>query len=302
MAFIQILAFLVLGLFLHNFEGWAKKILPILIQIVLWGCIPALALLKLPTLKLTWATLFPALLAWLIFALAWFLTRFWQKKAKLNPASATCLCLTMGLGNTSFVGFPLLLALVGPQALPQALIMDQAGSFLILGTWGILGLALASGEQPTAKKMLSKLFGFPPFLAFAIGLLMLGMGLSLQGAFKTLAEAISALLAPLALTAVGMQLNFKPEPELQKWVVAGLAFKLLLAPAVALMLCLGLRLPFALTQVCVLEAGMGPMITAALMASAAGLNPALASRMVGIGVPLSLLTVPLWWGILQVLR
>jgi len=299
MAFVQILLFLALGLFLRRFDWLSQRLLPVLIQTVLWVCIPALALLKLPVLQLTPATLFPALLAWLIFAGAFVLSQLGVKRGRLSQASATCLSLTMGLGNTSFVGFPLISALLGSQALPPALIMDQAGSFLILGTWGLLCLAQAAGTQPSAREMLFKLLGFPPFLAFSAGLLMWSLGLSLQGPLQSGATFLAGFLAPLALTAVGLQLNFRPEPGLNRLLALGLGYKLLLAPAGSLLLCLSLGLPSELTRVCVLEAGMGPMITSALMAAAAGLHPSLATRMVGLGVPLSLLSVPLWWGLLQ---
>jgi predicted permease len=46
--------------------------------------------------------------------------------------------------------------------------------------------------------------------------------------------------------------------------------------------------------VVVAEAAMAPMITGALLAMEHGLEPRLASAMVGLGVPLSLVTVPLW--------
>jgi len=312
MAFVQILLFLALGLFLRRFGGLAQRLLPILIQTVLWACIPALALLKLPVLKLSLSTLFPALLAWLIFAGAFGLSQIWFRQRYMSQASATALCLTMGLGNTSFVGFPLISALLGSEALPPALIMDQAGSFLILGTWGLLCLAQAEQagvtqpEQqkkspPMALEMVLKLLRFPPFLAFGTGLLMWATGLSLQGPWQSAAAFLAGCLAPLALTAVGLQLDFQPDPGLNRLLAMGLGYKLIVAPAGALLLCLGLGLPSELTRVCVLEAGMGPMITSALMAAAAGLHPSLATRMVGLGVPLSLLSVPLWWGLLQIL-
>lgn len=301
MAFVQILLFLSLGLFLRRFQNWTEKLLPLLLQTVLWVCIPALALLKMPQLQLSPTTVFPALLAWGIFAGAYAFSQWGLRRGHLSLASATCLCLTMGLGNTSFVGFPLIAALLGSQALPSALIMDQAGSFLILGTWGLFCLAQAAGERPSAQAMVTKLLRFPPFLAFGTGLTMWALGLTLTGPLETVATWAAAALAPLALTAVGLQLDFKPEPGLTRLLSLGLGYKLVLAPAGAWVLCWGFNLPRELTQVCVLEAGMGPMITAALMASASGVHPSLAARMVGLGVPLSLLSVPLWWGGLQLI-
>ncbi len=76
----------------------------------------------------------------------------------------------------------------------------------------------------------------------------------------------------------------------------GLAYKLLLAPALILLLyaVLADRRDPAIA-VCVLEAAMAPMITGAIVAASYGLKPKLANMMVGIGIPLSFLTLLGWW-------
>ena len=48
-------------------------------------------------------------------------------------------------------------------------------------------------------------------------------------------------------------------------------------------------------QVAVFEAAMAPMIGGAIVAAQHRLDPDLTTLMVGIGIPLSFLTVPLWW-------
>jgi predicted permease len=60
--------------------------------------------------------------------------------------------------------------------------------------------------------------------------------------------------------------------------------------------CLGMRgLP---AQVAILEAGMPPMITAGAMASMAGLVPELCAALVGYGVAIAFVSVPLWAALL----
>jgi len=49
-----------------------------------------------------------------------------------------------------------------------------------------------------------------------------------------------------------------------------------------------------ITRVTLFEAGMGPMIGGAIVAAQHGLNPPLVSLMVGVGISLSFLTLPLW--------
>jgi len=49
-----------------------------------------------------------------------------------------------------------------------------------------------------------------------------------------------------------------------------------------------------ITRVTLFEAAMGPQIGGAIVAIQHGLNPPLVSLMVGLGISLSFLTLPLW--------
>ena len=53
--------------------------------------------------------------------------------------------LLVSLGNTFFVVFPVVEALLGQQALPYAIIYDQLGSFVAVSTYAMLLLAYYSG-------------------------------------------------------------------------------------------------------------------------------------------------------------
>jgi malate permease and related proteins len=82
----------------------------------------------------------------------------------------------------------------------------------------------------------------------------------------------------------------------------GLAFKLVLGPliiALVLVKMLGASGPIA--QVTIFELAMAPQIGGAIIAIEHKLNPELVTLMIGIGIPLSFLTVPLWYYGLQYL-
>jgi predicted permease len=49
-----------------------------------------------------------------------------------------CLILTAGLGNTSFLGFPIIEALYGQEGMKTAILVDQPGTFVVLSTLGII--------------------------------------------------------------------------------------------------------------------------------------------------------------------
>jgi predicted permease len=52
-------------------------------------------------------------------------------------------------------------------------------------------------------------------------------------------------------------------------------------------------------EVSIMEAAMAPMITASILASTHGLKPRLSSMMIGYGIPLSFITLTVWYFILR---
>lgn len=239
----------------------------------------------------------PVSMAWLTFILSFFFFSFVGKKFKWSHAKIGALILTAGLGNTSFVGFPLLEALIGGHAIPIGVLVDQPGSFLVLSTLGIMVAALFSGARITPKFVFKRVFTFPPFIALLLSGVWAASGLHGEAILNPVFQKISSTLVPLALFAVGLQLKFDLGVLKRRWVglAIGLSFKLLLIPALVAFFYIKILNGHDLTtQVIVIESAMASMITSAVVAGEFHLDTEMANLMVGIGIPLSLLTVPLW--------
>jgi predicted permease len=109
-------------------------------------------------------------------------------------------------------------------------------------------------------------------------------------------------LAPLALLSVGCQLRLAAVRERWRPRVAGLSFKLVAGPLAVLAVFDAIAdLDSPALQVAVFEAAMAPMIGGAIVATQHKLDPELTTLMVGVGIPLSFLTLPVWWYGLAVL-
>jgi predicted permease len=107
-------------------------------------------------------------------------------------------------------------------------------------------------------------------------------------------------LAPLALVSVGLQLRLDQLSGIRVPLSIGIAFKLLLGPALVLMVYVGfLGAAGKVVQITLFESAMGPMIGASIIAIQHGLNPPLITLLVGIGITASFLSLPLWWYVLQ---
>ena len=76
-------------------------------------------------------------------------------------------------------------------------------------------------------------------------------------------------------------------------LVLGLGWKLLLAPLLCLALGAAAGVGGLVLTVGVLQAAMAPMVSAAILADEYELEPTLANTMLGAGIVLSLVTVPL---------
>jgi predicted permease len=111
---------------------------------------------------------------------------------------------------------------------------------------------------------------------------------------------LADLLSPLALASIGWQLDLSALAGNGKRVAAGLTWKLLVAPAMVLGLLLAWRGQLGLTErVVVAQAAMAPMVTAGVVAADNRLSGGLASALIAVGVPLSFVTVPLWWHLMS---
>lgn len=212
--------------------------------------------------------------------------------------------LTGSMANTSFVGLPMIEAFYGVAFLSVGLLMDQLGTYLVLSTVGILIASYCAhsesmtSQRVTAKRIVQKILFFRPFQALVVALLLrpIEFPTPLEGGL----ERLGATLAPLALFSVGYQLRLGDLDGRLLPLAIGLAFQLLVGPLlVGFILMIGASKSDAITQVTIFEIAMPPQIGAAIVAIDHKLNPKLVNLMVGIGIPLSFITLPIWWYMLK---
>ena len=289
---------LLAGLGLQRVPGFPAGAHRGLNAFIIYISLPAITLRYLPELTPSWDWLYPAGMSWIVFVVAVGVFTLLGRWRGWDRRTLGCLVLVCGLGNTSFVGFPLIEALFGTEGLRIAILCDQPGAFLVLSTLGIVAVGYYGTGRVTLRAMLMRVVTFPPFLAFVLSLV-LALWAPLPTWVTSPLETLGRTLTPLALVSVGLQLKLPrrdfPFPAFG-W---GLLYKLVLAPALIWGLYVGLlRQEGLVIDVSVLEAAMAPMITPSIIAMEHDLNPPLASVLVGLGIPISLLTVWGWYGFL----
>ena len=296
--FVITITFLLLGMALKRIPDFSDETGNVLNLFVIYISLPALVLLKIPELIFSKNLLVPALMPWgaLLFSCA--LILLLSRLLKWDRATTGCLLLLIPLGNTSFLGIPMVKAFFGENAISYALLYDQLGSFLALATYGSLILALyGTGEsKPTIAGVVKKVISFPPFIALVLAFIL--KAFPYPPVAVSLLEILASTLVPLVMIAVGFQLTLRLSRKVTSQLCIGLSIKLIAAPVAALFFCKIAGLEGEAVQVSIFETGMPPMVSAGALAILANLSPALTAALVGIGIVLSFATLPVLYQML----
>lgn len=294
---IYIAGFLLIGLLLQRSRQFPQNTGQVLNAYVIYVALPALVLQKIPALTVSTALIIPAIMPWVLLLLTVPVILLLARRLAWSSATTACMLIVVPLGNTSFVGFPMIEALVGEAGIPYALLYDQLGSFLILSIYATFVVAIYASREgqsarPKLRPILLKILRFPPFIALIAALVLKSW--DYHPILASFIDSLAVTLVPVIMVAVGFQLKFRLAAEDRQPFVWALVLKLVLTPLVAMLLIWPLGFDSLVHQVTILEAAMPAMISAGALAIMAGLAPTLAAAVVGYGVLLCLVTLPLW--------
>lgn len=262
---------------------------------VIYVALPALILVQMPTISFGINILAPVLIAWVVMGLSagitWLLAQYYKWDAPVTGA----LLLVVTLGNTSFIGIPLIEAHLGAEAIPYAILYDQLGTFLALNT---LGIAIASRytqeEHAQSEPLWLKVITFPPFGALICALILALAPITIPAYLLDVLQRLAATLVPVVMVAVGLQWRLRIERTESKLIAFALFFILMVKPLLALALVNVITLEPLVAKTIVLEAAMPAMISTSVLAVAYGLAPRFVSTIIGYSLMLAFLTVWIW--------
>lgn len=259
--------------------------------------LPAVSFKYLP--HIVWSTnlLAPVLAPILVWLGGWCYVTLYKKNNSITATTQGGLRLSSGLGNTSFVGFPLIAAYFGEQYIGTAIICDQI-TFLLLSTIGVVVAINASKKQAlTASVVLKRVLRFPPFLG-CVAALTIPHFVNISSAYP-LFDKLATTVAPLALFSIGLQLRFDGWRAELKPIFTTLFYKLIIAPAAVMLIFFILQFKGIIPQISIFEAAMPTLLTSGVVADEYGLNPKLSNLIIGIGIILSLITTGIWYLVLS---
>lgn len=283
------------GAILRHTGRIAENAPQVINTVIIYISLPALVLLQIHSLEFQRELLFTVAMPWLTFGLAIPFFLVVGKLLKLDRATVGCLILLGGMGNTSFIGLPMIDAFYGSHMLAVGIIADQAGSFLVLSTAGIVTAGIFSSRANIRPSAIArKILTFPPAIAAIVALLLRPIAYPLW--WTDTLSTIGSTVPMLAMVSVGTLFTVRGLRGLERELALGLGFKMLLAPLaifVLFVLLLGGR--GEIVQVTIFEAAMPPMIVGGILAMEYGLRPQLVPLLLGVGIVFSFITLPLWW-------
>ena len=285
-----------LGFIFQKIKSFPKDAYLVLNNFIIYVCLPALTLLYTSEIKFQQNQILPILMPYILFFCSFIFFKLIAPTFNFDRGTTGALTITAGISSISFVGFPIFELLFGKEGLKMGVLMSQAGSFLVCGTLGLMTASYYSSSEPSLKNMVKSMFLFPPFVAFCLAITLNISGVHFPVFISDLLQKLGSPFSVLALVSIGLQIKFNRETLTQKPLLIGLFFKLFIAPLIIFLLYLILLdQKNWLAKMSVVGAGLGSMNTATIIAINHRLNPPLASLMVGIGIPISIITSLIWY-------
>jgi malate permease and related proteins len=177
------------------------------------------------------------------------------------------------LGNTGFMGYPVVQAILGQAALPLAVIYEQTHSFMVFSTW----------VHKNARSFIN-----PPLVAMLLALVLKRVPLPLF--FTDACKFVGNSTSPLAMLFVGLTVEM--EFNWRSLIPAGI--KLALIPAMALALTLILPVAGDIRSAFIIQSAMPTMVASVVYGAEIGLDVQKLSRNVIVSTLLFPLTILFW--------
>lgn len=282
-----------LGMSFQHIKRFPPNAAEALNAYVIYVALPALVLNEIAKLTLDIRAIQPVVIAWGVMVCSAVLTYFFSRILRWSRNLTGAMMLVIPLGNTGFVGIPLIEAHLGSSAIPYAILYDQFGTFLALNTFGIAIASIYSSESGTSRSSLWKnIVSFPPFVALLLSFAMMPLGYPAW--LQDILPRLASTLVPVVMVAVGLQWRLRLERNHIAPLLLALVITLVIQPLFAWSLVELFELKGLVAHVIILEAAMPSMISAGVLAISYNLAPKLARSIVGYSLMLSLGSVWLW--------
>lgn len=287
---VLVLGFILLGSIMRRSGKFPENSANVLNTLVIFVSLPAIIFLSISKIKFNSDMLIPVFVHWVMIAIHIILLFSLYKWLKFSKSIFGALIIVTTMGNTAFLGIPVVEGFFGHGAVAYAVLYDQLGSgiaFILMGAFVLP--YFTGGKRKSLKEATKDLFTFPPFLALLGGFAF--KFISMPYVLVNIFTSLSATLIPCAMLAVGFDMKYRFDRSALRPLAIGLWLKLLIMPLLIVVLLQFLGISGLPAKISVIQSGMPPMITAGAIAINANLEKDLSASLVGYGLIFSFLTL-----------
>jgi predicted permease len=255
--------------------------------------LPAVIIAKVSQIEVTSDSGVPILVAWASMAMCALAIVVLGRRMRWSQARIGALLMVGVLGNTSFLGIEVVRTLLGDSHVAAAVTYDQLGTFLSLSLYGSWIAGKYGAAERGWRPVVRRLTRFTPFLALIASIAL--RTVEIPVVLLSTLNGIGQSVAPVAMGVLGMRFTLRWSAHI-KWVATSALFiKMFAVPALLLLVAVltgevdGIEWSASL-----LQSAAPPMVTAGIIAIAAGLEEELVVSVVGVGTLLSFVSLPLF--------
>jgi len=289
---VSFLIIILLGFILKRIKFFTEKDGELLKKIIFNISLPALIFISLTSSKFEgkFFLLFIMVpLAMIIQFFLLFITGLLLTKDKKMRAS---IILSGVMGNTAFLGYPLIEHVLGNTFLPYGILFDQINFYFFLIFLLPVLAHIGGGDRGEIKKF----FISPPFFAFIIGLIL--RNFTIPSLIMEPLILLKYTISPLVMLYLGINLELNIKPKEIKYLLPVSVFKLLIFPFIILLVSSVLRLESFILKPSLLQGMMPTMMASTIFGAEIGLDKKLLTKGVTLTTLLSPLTLTLLSNIL----
>ncbi|WP_456472686.1 AEC family transporter [Methanocaldococcus sp.] len=237
--------------------------------------------LKLP-LALFLSNLFVGLLAYKI-----------GKALKLKRESLGGLILVSMLGNTGFLGYPVVIEMFGNEGLLRAIFCDMGGVFATM----LLGTYIGAKFGVNRGNILKELIKFPPLITGVLSIILVYLNFSLSYLPNFIVKYlnyISSATVPLIMLSLGLSLDFSYLRFGVKYGLIASIFRFFISPLFSLIIAYLLNIDGLEREVLLVESSMPSAMMCLVLGTLYMLDVKLIASSIFITTVLSLLVIAFW--------
>ncbi|WP_413162608.1 AEC family transporter [Capilliphycus salinus ALCB114379] len=287
--------------------GWIlRRILPPFVPVwigkfLFWVGVPIGIFVFLRQADLSGEIWLAPVVAWIAIVLGASLAWLWMsRKRRLSPvnenswsrATQGSFILSSMVGNTGYIGFPVILSLVGTQYFGWAVFYDGLGS--AIGAYGLGVLLAARFGLETQNPLALMIVMFKNPALWSLGFSLLSRDVSLPNQVEQILQFIAWGMIALSLILMGMRLSQLSSWRYLKQASVSLSIKMLIVPLVMGTILSMLGVDGSPLLIMVLLMATPPAFATLVLAEAFNLDRELTVTTLAVGSVALLVTLPLW--------